>query len=461
MFGSLFNFQLKKENQDLKKIKKKDQDDSCETPGASFSSPEGSKKDKNKKDKKNSKNLHLEELELKNKEIQDLKQRFEASETRSKEDIAKLNTQKLNLERDLATLRADSETWSNEKWELTAANTDLQSRLQQMAMNMHIQGSPDQMLQEEIRNMKHSLNDERKVTEKLSRNLELEKRKVESLEQKAKASNNCNSSSSSGSRKSQKSSSTGIHLPDEMKVRDDKLAESMERYRIQCDNLGCSLRECEDKLLMSVEGPSVVTNELREEIGKLKKLLSEEKKRTSIDQHQINEMNGLFGSVLKEYQNALDYLRDLQNERKMKTQQQNVYEEIKESNHETRINELTALLLQSEEQLKGEQNKIQALKNKIKETEVDIEAVPILRAQVEVYQADFNAEREAREKIAGEKSDLEEELRKLKNSNRVNTAEALDEQRHIERFLATDARPGTAPALRNTINHLADNSFPR
>ncbi|CAB4065089.1 unnamed protein product [Lepeophtheirus salmonis] len=361
---------LKKENQDLKKIKKKDQDDSCETPGASFSSPEGSKKDKNKKDKKNSKNLHLEELELKNKEIQDLKQRFEASETRSKEDIAKLNTQKLNLERDLATLRADSETWSNEKWELTAANTDLQSRLQQMAMNMHIQGSPDQMLQEEIRNMKHSLNDERKVTEKLSRNLELGK-----------------------TQKLKKSSSTGIHLPDEMKVRDDKLAESMERYRIQCDNLGCSLRECEDKLLMS-----------------------RKKKRTSIDQHQINEMNGLFGSVLKEYQNALDYLRDLQNERKMKTQQQNVYEEIKESNHETRINES-------------------------RKTEVDIEAVPILRAQVE--------------------SDLEEELRKLKNSNRVNTAEALDEQRHIERFLATDARPGTAPALRNTINHLADNSFPR
>ena len=34
--------------------------------------------------------------------------------------------------------------------------------------------------------------------------------------------------------------------------------------------------------------------------------------------------------------------------------------------------------------------------------------------QVEVYQADFNAERQARERIAGEKADIEEELRKLK-----------------------------------------------
>ena len=36
--------------------------------------------------------------------------------------------------------------------------------------------------------------------------------------------------------------------------------------------------------------------------------------------------------------------------------------------------------------------------------------------QVEVYQSDFNAERQAREKIAGEKADLVEEIRRLKNA---------------------------------------------
>eukprot|EP00096_Caligus_rogercresseyi_P000110 TRINITY_DN1030_c0_g1_i1.p1 TRINITY_DN1030_c0_g1~~TRINITY_DN1030_c0_g1_i1.p1 ORF type:complete len:444 (+),score=135.99 TRINITY_DN1030_c0_g1_i1:98-1429(+) len=442
MFGSLFNFQLKKENQDLKKLKKKDQDEGIEASGS-----ESSKKDKSKKDKKTSKASN-QEIEDQNKEIQDLKQRLETTETRSKEDINNLKTQKANLERDLTVLRTDSEAWANEKWELTAANTDLQNRIQQMAMNMHMQGSPDQMLQDEIRNMKIALNDERKVTEKLSRNLELEKRKVESLEQKAKA---------SGSKKSQRSS--GIHLPDEMKSRDDRLADSMEEYRIQCDNLSHSLRECEDKLLMSIEGSSVLTNELREEIGKLKKLLCDEKKKSSNDQTQISELNGLFGSILKDYTGALDTLRDLQNERKMKNQQQNVYEEIKESNHETKVNELTAHLLQTEEELKREQSKMEFLNKKLKETEVEIEALPILRAQVEVYQADFNAEREAREKIAGEKADLEEELRKLKNSGASRTTK--EEQRNMDRFLATDTLPGTAPALRNTINNLADNNFPR
>lgn len=43
------------------------------------------------------------------------------------------------------------------------------------------------MLQEELHKMQVALAEERKVTEKLSRNLELEKRRVESMEQKAKS----------------------------------------------------------------------------------------------------------------------------------------------------------------------------------------------------------------------------------------------------------------------------------
>ena len=44
----------------------------------------------------------------------------------------------------------------------------------------------------------------------------------------------------------------------------------------------------------------------------------------------------------------------------------------------------------------------------------ELETIPILRAQVEVYQTDFEAERAAREKIAGEKADVLDELQRLK-----------------------------------------------
>ena len=105
------------------------------------------------------------------------------------------------------------------------------------------QGRPDDggMLQEELRKMQMALAEERKVTEKLSRNLELEKRRSESLEQKVKGAHR----RSAGSMSSNNDRSL---LPEEIRQRDDQLAASMENYRLHCENLGCSLEECEQKL---------------------------------------------------------------------------------------------------------------------------------------------------------------------------------------------------------------------
>ena len=47
---------------------------------------------------------------------------------------------------------------------------------------------------------------------------------------------------------------------------------------------------------------------------------------------------------------------------------------------------------------------------------------------MEVYQSDFNAERQAREKIAGEKADLLEDIRRLKNSQ-PNLSQIVNEVR--------------------------------
>ena len=87
-----------------------------------------------------------------------------------------------------------------------------------------------------MRKLQNALNEERKVTEKLSRNLELEKRRVESLEQRAKSVNRKSAGTGTGS------------LPDEMRLRDELLATSMEKYRWHCEQLGTSLEECAEKL---------------------------------------------------------------------------------------------------------------------------------------------------------------------------------------------------------------------
>ena len=96
------------------------------------------------------------------------------------------------------------------------------------------------MLQEEVRKLHVALNEERKVTERLSRNLELEKRRSESLEQKAKSAFRRSGASSS--------SHGAVFLPEEMRSRDEQIAEKMERFQDQLDRMIQSLNECEQKL---------------------------------------------------------------------------------------------------------------------------------------------------------------------------------------------------------------------
>ena len=98
-------------------------------------------------------------------------------------------------------------------------------------------------LQEEVSRMLYQLEEERKVTENLSKGLELEKRKVESLEQRAK-----HSGSSRGSRESESGRRRSSLVPDCVKDAEDRLVQSMEIYRQRCDNLGTSLHSLRDKI---------------------------------------------------------------------------------------------------------------------------------------------------------------------------------------------------------------------
>ena len=74
---------------------------------------------------------------------------------------------------------------------------------------------------------------------------------------------------------------------------------------------------------------------------------------------------------------------------------------------------MTVRLMQLEEELGQERREHQRTRDKLSAAALDLEALPLLQAQVEVYQSDFNAERQARERIAGEKADLEEQMRKV------------------------------------------------
>ena len=155
--------------------------------------------------------------------------------------------------------------------------------------------------------------------------------------------------------------------------------------------------------------------DLTTEVNKLRSLLTQEKKKMYAETTRLAETSQLFEQVYLDYVAVMEGVKTASHEKKMKSQQQAVLSNIAESNMRDNVDSMTARLMQAEQALAQEKKASQAMRERLEKAALDLEALPLLQAQVEVYQSDFNAERTARERIAGEKADLEEQLRKIGN----------------------------------------------
>lgn len=237
-------------------------------------------------------------------------------------------------------------------------------------------------------------------------------------------------------------------MPEELQDCETRLAASMETYRQRCDNLGSSLASCQSKL--EDGGGQYALPDLATEMNKLRKLLNEEKKKSLGETHRLAETNALFDQVYADYITALDILKQAHQDRRMKNQQQAVLENIQETSMKENMDNLTARLMQAEQGMRQGQEKSKQLQERLAQSYLDLEALPLLRAQVEVYQSDFNAEREARERIAGEKGDLMEQVQKLQK--RLKIAEAAGGLQDNKE--AGQSALNTGPDLRDRIHML-------
>ena len=155
--------------------------------------------------------------------------------------------------------------------------------------------------------------------------------------------------------------------------------------------------------------------DLSTEVNKLRSLLTQEKKKMYTETTRLAETSQLFEQVYLDYVAVMEGVKTASHEKKMKSQQQAVLSNIAESNMRENVDSMTARLMQAEQAVVQERKASQGMRERLEKTALDLEALPLLQAQVEVYQSDFNAERTARERIAGEKADLEEQLRKMGN----------------------------------------------
>jgi len=81
---------------------------------------------------------------------------------------------------------------------------------------------------------------------------------------------------------------------------------------------------------------------------------------------------------------------------------------------EEKVSSANTRLIKAEEITLKKQSRNTELEIKISQLEKQLETIPILTTQIELYKTDFEAERDARQNLAGEKDTMAQEIRLLK-----------------------------------------------
>lgn len=164
---------------------------------------------------------------------------------------------------------------------------------------------------------------------------------------------------------------------------------------------------------------------MRKELANVKKLIVDEKRRSGSDSQKLNEIQALFGHAIKAYQDSVEHVKQTESKNKHKNNDEHHAEHhhssssrsTRDNNSPSKVESLQTKLAQAQEDARDERRRAEQLVEKLNKCQIDLETLPLLQAQVEVYQTDFNAERAAREKIAGEKADLLEQIQRIKGGH--------------------------------------------
>ncbi|KAK8736239.1 hypothetical protein OTU49_004885 [Cherax quadricarinatus] len=182
---------------------------------------------------------------------------------------------------------------------------------------------------------------------------------------------------------------------------------------------------------------------LREEVDTLEAALAAERQKTNDERTALTRARTEINRLKKDLQELKDRAeRDTHNDQ---------YYQVKIKSISEKHDEATAKLMSYEELLAAKNDELSKIKKELGQTKAALaertsesETIAILRAQVEVYQGDFRAEREAREALAADREKLRDELRHLQTRN-IQLIDELEayQRRHLHQGQGRGSRAGS------------------
>ncbi|XP_075855832.1 NF-kappa-B essential modulator isoform X2 [Microcebus murinus] len=141
---------------------------------------------------------------------------------------------------------------------------------------------------------------------------------------------------------------------------------------------------------------SVQVDQLRMQNQSMEAALRMERQAASEEKRKLAQLQVAYHQLFQEYDSHIKS-SVVSNERKRGIQ----------------LEDLKQRLQQAEEALVAKQEVIDKLKEEAEQHKIVMETVPVLKAQADIYKADFQAERQAREKLAEKKELLQEQVEQL------------------------------------------------
>ncbi|XP_078676473.1 optineurin-like isoform X1 [Branchiostoma floridae x Branchiostoma belcheri] len=205
---------------------------------------------------------------------------------------------------------------------------------------------------------------------------------------------------------------------------------------------------------------------LRMELGNMEGALNMERQAAHMDKRTMAELRNRYEILFQDYDELLKINTELQAKTtQLQTAPPGQVREMREQ-----VDNLTAQVISAEDALRDREEKLKRLTQEIGQMRKDMEEVPVLKAQADVFRQDFEAEREARQKAHGDMQTLEQQNQELQLENQqlrdemeVYTRNALGEmqRRHVG---APPSPPGNAMPRPNNpppMEYAGNYGYPR
>lgn len=196
-----------------------------------------------------------------------------------------------------------------------------------------------------------------------------------------------------------------------------QMAEDKASVKAQVTSLLGELQESQSRLEAATKDRQALEARARAASEQARQLESEREalqQQHSVQVDQLRMQNQSMEAALRmERQAASEEKRKLAQLQAAYHQLFQDYDNHMKSSLGMQLEDLKQQLQQAEEALVAKQELIDKLKEEAEQHKIVMETVPVLKAQADIYEADFQAERQAREKLAEKKEFLQEQLEQL------------------------------------------------